>query len=61
MTSRMNSLIEGKATVERKLQAVGGQIRKNVDQGQADLKAGRIPEHGAINPLRGTRTAFRKG
>lgn len=65
MTSRMNDLIFGaaekKATVERKLQAVGGQIRKNVDKGQADLKAGRIKPYGAINPLEGTRTAFKKG
>lgn len=65
ITDRMNDLISGtvskKATVERKLQAVGRNIRKNVDKGQADLKAGKMEYYGSINPLKGTVEAFKKG
>ncbi len=58
LTDRLNSMIGG---TERGLQEVGRNIRKNVDQGQKDLKSGKNAEYAAINPLKGTRTAFKKG
>jgi len=61
MTDRMNEMIGFKKTAERKLQAVGKNIRKNVDQGQADLKEGKMPHYGGINPLKGTVKAFKEG
>ena len=36
-------------------------IKRNVDQGQHDLRAGNIKPYKSINPLKGTRTAFKKG
>lgn len=61
MTDRMNSIIgfvpKKKKQAEGALQAIGGQIRKNVDQGQVDLKSGKIGRNDFINPLKGTRTA----
>lgn len=65
MTSRMNDLISGaaelKGDTERGLQEVGRNIKRNVDQGQKDFKSGKAPYYGTINPLKGTRTAFKKG
>jgi len=49
-----------KKRAEGSLQAVGGQIRKNIDKGQSDLKTGRIRSHDAINPFKGTRTVAKK-
>ncbi len=65
MTARMNDLITGaaelKGDTERGLQEVGRNIKRNVDQGQHDFRAGNIKPYESINPLKGTRTAFKKG
>jgi len=65
LTEKMNEIIgfvpAKKKRAEDKLQAVGKQIRKNVDQGQTDLKSGAAPYYGSINPLKGTMNAFKKG
>lgn len=65
LTDRMNNLIGDlpakKKAVEQKLENVGRQIRKNVDQGDADLKAGKIGRYDTINPLKGTVKAFKDG
>lgn len=61
----MNALIGGvaeqKSRVESGLQEVGRNLRRNQDQGQADLKSGKIGRYDTINPIAGTRTAFKKG
>lgn len=65
LANRMNDLISGvvevKADTERGLQEVGRNLKRNVDQGQADLKSGKIGRYDTINPVKGTRTAFKKG
>lgn len=65
LAGRMNDIIGGaaelKGDTERGLQEVGRNIKRNVDQGQHDMKAGNIKPYDAINPLKGTRTAFKKG
>lgn len=65
LTGRMNDLIGGvkevKADTERGLQEVGRNIKRNVDQGQKDFQSGRNAYYASINPLKGTRTAFKKG
>lgn len=50
-----------KSRVESGLQAVGGNIRSNVEQGQKDFKSGKAKYYDSINPLKGTRTAFKRG
>lgn len=47
--------------VEKRLQAVGGQVKKNVMQGQANLTSGKAKYYGSINPLKGTLTALESG
>lgn len=53
--------VKAKTGVEKGLQAVGGQIRKNIGQGQRNLTSGQGQYYGAINPLKGTLAAFRNG
>lgn len=57
----IQKIVNAKTGAERGLQAVGGQIRKNVQQGQDNLMSGRAKYYGSINPLKGTLTAFKNG
>lgn len=65
LAGRMNDIITGavefKGDTERGLQEVGRNIKTNINQGQKDYKSGKMEEYGTINPLKGTRTAFKKG
>lgn len=65
LAGRMNDIIGGvvevKKDTERGLQEVGRNIKRNVDQGQHDFRVGNIKPYDSINPLKGTRTAFKKG
>lgn len=56
LTDRLNSFIggvkEAKHEAEDKLQGIGRRIRRNVEQGQADLKSGKVGRNQYINPLK---------
>ena len=47
----LKALSRAKSTNEASLQKFGRTIRKNVDQGQKDYKAGKVG-YGAINPFK---------
>lgn len=49
-----------KTGTEKGLQAVGGQIRRNVVQGEQDFKSGKMQYYGSINPFKGTGNAFKQ-
>jgi len=65
LAGRMNEIIGGvaseKAGIERGLQSVGSNIRKNVDQGQKDFDSGKMKYYGTIDPFKGTKKAFKEG
>jgi hypothetical protein len=41
-----------KKKAEGNLEAFGARIRKNIDQGQVDLKSGKIGRYDYINPFK---------
>lgn len=57
----IKKLIGTKSRVERGLQSVGSNIRTNIDQGQKDFSSGKAKYYASINPLKGTRAAFKRG
>ena len=65
LAGRMNDIIGGVGEVKKKtekgLQSVGSNFSKNIEQGQKDLLSGKVGRYDYINPLKGTRTAFKKG
>lgn len=54
-------ILNTKKRAENGLQAIGGQIRDNVSQGQEDLNSGKGKYYASINPLRGAVNAYRRG
>ena len=65
LTDRMNGIIgfvpRKKKRVEQKLQAVGRNIGKNLEQGQKDLKDKKIGHYDSIDPFKGTVDAWKNG
>lgn len=57
----ISKLTGTKARVESGLRSVGKNISANVEQGQKDLNSGKAKYYASINPLKGARTAFKKG
>lgn len=65
LITRMNEIIGGiaetKADTERGLQAVGRNIRKNIDEGSENFRSKKADYYATINPLKGTVKAFKEG
>ena len=57
----ITSALKTKKRVEGGLEAVGGNIRKNIKQGDADFQSGKAKYYATINPLKGTGAAFKQG
>jgi hypothetical protein len=57
----VQKVVATKNKIGKGLESVGSNIRKNVDQGQADLQSGKSKYYASINPLKGTVDAYKQG
>lgn len=48
----VQQVLAAKKNAEQRMQAFGGRIRNNIEQGQADLQSGKAQYYGAINPFK---------